>query len=338
MSSWGPSPAPRLARWSIWLPVSVMMFGGYARLAGAKPLLALIGFAAILASLGGFACAIAALCHRRDDESNVVGRSVAGLVVNSCLLALFFTAFVGGFKKGYTQSVKARESLASVKQSIEEARQDVRRSFDTTNGIKANPEVFDKTVDALKKASQQMEGESGRVMEASAAYLTELQQLSKLYDAEFKRLEEAHILDAGTLTNKAQIGERKEIVQQFLKVNGDIDRFVVAGEQNFRSEMTRRKVSQTRIEREVEAFRKSSQSRTPLIRAIRASDKRIGNGMLNVLTLLESDWGNWKYDRKSGGVVFSDQAILDQYLASLDDIVASGKQQVALQQRLISMQ
>ena len=60
--------------------------------------------------------------------------------------------------------------------------------------------------------------------------------------------------------------------------------------------------------------------------------------MLNVLTLLESDWGNWKYDRKSGGVVFSDQAILDQYLASLDDIVASGKQQVALQQRLISMQ
>ena len=338
MSSWGPSPAQRLARWSIWLPLSVMMFGGYSRLAGAKPLLALVGFAAIFAALGGFACGIAALCHRREEEANVVGRSVAGLVVNSCLLALFFTAFVGGFKKGYTQSVKARESLASVKQSIEEARQDVRRSFDTTNGIKANPEVFDKTVDALKKASQQMEGESGRVMEASAAYLTELQKLSKVYDAEFKRLEGANILEAGTLTNKAQIGERKEIVQHFLKVNGDIDRFVAAGEQNFRAEMTRRKVSQTRIDREVEAFRKASQSRTPLIRAIRASDKRIGNGMLNVLTLLESDWGNWEYDRKSGGVVFSDQAILDRYLASLDDIVASGKQQIALQQRLVSMQ
>ena len=314
------------------------MFGGYARVAGAKPLLALVGFAAILAALGGFACAIAALCHRRDGESSVVGRSVAGLVINSCLLALFFAAFVGGFKKGYTQSVKARESLASVKQSIEEARQDVRRSFDTTNGIKANPEVFDKTVAAMKKASQQVEGESGVVMEASAAYLTELQKLSRLYDAEFKRLESANILDASTLTNKAQIAERKEIVQHFLKVNEDVDRFVAAGEENFRAEMMRRKVSQTRIDREVEAFRKASQSRTPLIRAIRASDKRIGNAMFNVMVLLEKDWGNWECDAKTGGVVFSDQAILDQYQASLDDIVASGKQQVALQHRLISMQ
>src|SRR3954468_3161405 len=170
------SSAPRLARLSLWLPGSLLLLGWYGRISGQTnggPLLPLIGFAAMGAALAGFACGIAALCHRREGEPDVLGRSIAGLAINSCLLLLFFGAFVSGFKKGYARSVQARESMASVRQSLQQAQQDVRRSFDATNGIKAEPEVFDKTVSALKKASQQMEGESGLVMEASAAYLTE---------------------------------------------------------------------------------------------------------------------------------------------------------------------
>jgi len=203
--------------------------------------------------------------------------------------------------------------------------------------LKSDPAVFDKTIGALKRASQEMEGESGQVMEASAAYVTELQRLMKLYDAELKKLEAARLMDASTLKSKEQIQERKEIVQRFLKVNEDVDRFFVAGEANFKSEMARRKVSESRIDRELQAYRDSSQSRTPLIRAIRASDKRIGNSMLNVLTLLEGSWGNWNYDPKSGEVLFSDTTTLEQFKTYLDDIADSGKQQVALQKRLISI-
>jgi len=337
-----PSNAPRLARLSLWLPGSMFLLcAWYGRIYGqgnSGPLLPLIGLAAMLAALAGFGCGIAALCHRRDGESGVLGRGIAGLIVNSCLLVIFFAAFIGGFKKGYARSVQARESMDSVKQSLEQAQRDVRRSFDTTNGIKAEPEVFDKTVTALKKASQQMEGESAQVTEASAAYLTELQQLTRAYGAEYKKLEEAHVLDAGKLKAKEQIEQRKQVVQHFMKANEDIDRFVAESEKNFRSEMAKRKVSQTRIDREVAAFRKTSQPRTPLVRAIRASDRQIGNAMLNVLNLLEGDWGNWEYDANTGGVVFSDAAVLDKYKGYLDDIVVSGKQQVALQQRLISIQ
>jgi len=115
-----------------------MMVGGYTRLAGEEAasnqkVLMLIAFAAIFAGLGGYACAIAALCRRQENEPNVVGRSIAGLVINSCLLLLFFTAFVSGFNRGYTQAVKARESMVAVRRSLNEAKDDVQRSFDPTN-------------------------------------------------------------------------------------------------------------------------------------------------------------------------------------------------------------
>src|ERR1043166_267921 len=339
-SEQGGSSAPRLARLSAWLPISVMMIGGYARVAGQegnKPLLMLIGFAAIFAAFAGFACGIAALCRRQGREPNVLGRSIAGLVINSSLLLLFLTAFVSGFNRGYTQAVKARQTMASVKRSMDEAKDEVQRSFDPTNGVKADSSDLDKTLGALKKASQELEGESAVVMEASTAYLTELQRLTKIYEAEFKKLEAANLVDASSLKSKEDIQERKQMVQRFLKVNEDVDRFFAAGESNFKSEMVKRKVSQSRIDREVQAYRQASLNRAPLIRAIRAADKRIGNSMLNVLNLLEKDWGNWNYDDKAGEVLFSDTATLDQYKTYLDDIVTSGKQQVALQQRLVSI-
>jgi len=341
MDSHETSPALRLARSSIWLPLSVMIFGGYARAGGLssasnKPFAMLLGFAMIFASLAGFACGIAALCRRRGEVSVLV-RSVVGLIINCSLLLLFFSAFVQGFNRGYARSVKARESMASVKRTLDQTQDNLRRSFDSTNGIKSDPAVLDKTVDVLKKASQDAQGESALVLEASTAYLGELQRLTRLYDVELKSIESGRLLDASTLKTKEQIEQRRQVVQNFLKANSDIDRFVASSESSFRNELVRRKVSQTRMDREVAAFRESMQSRRPLLRAIRASDKNIGDSMLAVLNLLESNWGTWKYDPISAEVLFSDTATLDEYKTHLEEIGAAGKQQVALQQRFLSL-
>ena len=220
------SAAPRLATLSLWLPLGVILFCGYLHKAGganslSHALQVALGFVVIFAALGGFACGIAALCHRRDDESHVVGRSIAGLALSSFLIFTFLIGFVSGFQK----AVKARESVASLRQSIKEANADVRRSFDATNGITANPQVFDKAISAAKQASKDLPGESGQVLDASAAYLTELQRLSKAYEVEFKTVQSAHVLTATNLTSKDQIQPRKQIVTHFLQVNDDVDRF-----------------------------------------------------------------------------------------------------------------
>src|SRR5689334_22617910 len=98
------SPAPRLARFSLWLPLGIMIFCGYLRRIGgvnalSHSLQVALGFGVIIAGLGGFACGIAALCHRRDGEANVVGRSVAGLALSSFLILMFLIGFVSGFLK-----------------------------------------------------------------------------------------------------------------------------------------------------------------------------------------------------------------------------------------------
>jgi len=113
--------------------------------------------------------------------------------------------------------------MASLRNSIKEANADVRNSFDPTNGIKANPAVFDKAISQAKKASQELTGESALVMDASAAFLTELQGMSKAYEVEFKRLQSAHVLSPTNLTSKEQIKARKDVVQHFLAVNDDLE-------------------------------------------------------------------------------------------------------------------
>ena len=333
------SAALRLARLSVWLPLGIIVFFGYLhRFGGADSLShsvqAGLGFGVIITALGGFACGIAALCHRRDDEPNVVGKSVVGLALSSFMILMFLIGFVGGFQK----AVKARESVASLRQSIKEANADVRRSFDPTNGITANPQVFDKAITAAKQASKDLPGESGQVLDASAAYLTELQRLSKAYEVEFKTVQSAHVLTATNLTSKDQIQPRKQIVTHFLQVNDDVDRFVAASGSAFKNELVKRNVSQQRIQREVDAFRSASQPRTPLVREIRSTDRQIGNAMLNILALYESEWGRWRYDAQSGKVLFSDAATLGKYTDYLDQIGASARQQVALQRRLLDIQ
>src|SRR6267143_2958142 len=116
------SPAPRLARFSVWLPLGIIIFSAYLhRFGGANSLShsvqVALGFAVIAAALGGFACGIAALCHRGEGETNVVGRSILGLALSSFLILMFLIGFVSGFQR----AVKARESVASLRQSIKEA-------------------------------------------------------------------------------------------------------------------------------------------------------------------------------------------------------------------------
>ena len=335
----GPSAAGKLAQLSVWLPLGVIIFTGYLhRFGGSHALpqwaMALLGFGVVIVALGGFACGIAALCRRSEGDSTVTGRSIAGLALSSFLMILFFV----GFTNGFTRAIKARQTMASFSQSLREANADVRRSFDSTNGIKPNPALFDKAITAAKQASQELPGESGLVMEASAAYLTELQRLSKAYDAEFTRLQKAQILSTSNLTNKNQIQSRKAIVGHFLQVNDDMDRFVGGSESAFKTEMTKRNVSEARIRNETEAFRRSFQTRAPLVREIRASDKSIGGGMLDVLNLLESEWGRWRYDAPSEKVIFSDTATLTKYNNYLDQISNSARQEVALQKRLLDIQ
>src|SRR5438874_6493400 len=92
------SAALRLARLSVWLPLGIIVFFGYLhRFGGADSLShsvqAGLGFGVIITALGGFACGIAALCHRRDDEPNVVGKSVVGLALSSFMILMFLIGF-----------------------------------------------------------------------------------------------------------------------------------------------------------------------------------------------------------------------------------------------------
>ena len=63
----------------------------------------------------------------------------------------------------------------------------------------------------------------------------------------------------------------------------------------------------------------------------------MGNAMLAVLNLFDTQWGQWNYDATSHKVRFQDRTILDQYNALMADIKQAGTAETDATKRLAAI-
>src|SRR5688572_28859250 len=82
----------------------------------ALPLVGLaVGLLSLLVVAAGFVCSLIALCNvGRLGREGLLGRGIAGLVLNGLFLTIIGVAVVHGFRQGRGQTVKARESQRDV--------------------------------------------------------------------------------------------------------------------------------------------------------------------------------------------------------------------------------
>jgi len=278
---------------------------------------------------GGFISGILALvCMKPGGRGTIVFRALAGMLISSLLLAIA----VPNFLKARQQALANRKANAELQSASKDFRSEAVKAL--KEGRPADLTGFKRRLDETAETST---GEAAALSRGTSAYLKKLQSLQATYNRAASDLTNAHVLRSSDLTEREQLQPRKVVVQQFLNANDTIRGFLKSSDENFRGELVRQQVSPAAVSSALGEFRKSSAAQMPLILEIRKADTRMGEAMLSVLDLLDSNWGQWQYNSASGKLRFNSTTAVQRYNTYLQEIDSAREDQTAAQQKLAAL-
>jgi hypothetical protein len=287
----------------------------------------------LLLLVAGIACAIIALCGiPRFGRARLLGKGVAGLIINGLLVAIFISNFIVSFNK----SLKSRQAQREMNTAVSELHSNVQKSFDPKSGI-TNVDLSG-FQNQLKDASEKMPGEDALLVQATSAHVARIQNALKHYQVAAGKLRETEVLNNLNLTDKEQITSRREVVESFLARNTEFASIITNAEKNILADLARLQVSSAKTEQFMAGYRSKARLVDPLIIQIRQCDDQMGKAMLGVLDLLEADWGKWNYDSTASQTHFEKAASRESYRNFILAIQTAGSDQLRLQKKLISLQ
>lgn len=273
--------------------------------------------------------------YRRGNEGALV-RAVLGMIISGTLLGFWGVGFV----RGYRMAMQNRKAAQAVAQAAKEIKQDMKKEL-AEKGT-ASPDASQAGAEKLKKAfdnaSKQLTGDDALVAQAGAYYMARLQNVVNDYTAAAQAIKSPLVfMNMNGVDQREQLATRKATVNKFLEANEKMLSFITKAEIIFREELVRAKVSPAALETALKGYRQTADERNYLTIQIRMDDQRIGNAMLGMLDLLDSNWGNWKYNPDKKNVIFQDTDAVAKYNEYFKDMTAAGKEQAKLQSQLLSL-
>ncbi len=300
--------------------------------------LLITGVVCALLILAGFVLAILALCAiPKHGSTGILGRGIAGLLLNGLMVGLAALAFAGGVTRG----MKSRQATQDLKDTVEDMQTSLRESYDPEQGMTnlgAGVDQLGRLGNQMQEASQNFSGHDAVIMQTMALYLKRLQVVAKKYEVAGENFQAGAVLNVGTLTNKSQIEPRREVVRQLLTANAELKNAILGSEKNLRTELAKARVPEEQIENVIKGFKRTAAPKHALIRQIRECDERIGDAALGALDLFETQWSKWHYDSAANELTFETDAANESYGVFLDTINTASEEQVTLQGQLLRLQ
>jgi hypothetical protein len=299
--------------------------------ASGAPLLLIFGFVEVAFFLGGTLLGVLAIVLAKPGQrTSVIRSAVCGLA----LLGLLAAIAVPNFVRARSLALQRNQSIQELHSAVVDVRTQAAAAL--TNGGKTtvdSQEVFR----SLNRLAENGSGDTAAVANGSQLFLKRLQSYQRAYSRAASELTAAKVLTASNLTQRAQIADRKAIVQKFLDANHDLKTFLVQSKSNYRQEMTAAGISPEQIQAALNGFGKNWDSHGPFIVIIRETDDDLGHAMLGVLNLFDTQWGQWSYDTSARLVRFQDHTTLVQYNALMAEIKQAASDQAAAQKRLAAL-
>ena len=260
----------------------------------------------------------------------VIPRAVIGLVLSGLLVAIAVPNFV----RARSLALQRNQALEDLHATADEYRAQAMASL--TNS-QQQPVDSQRLQQSLNRAANKTSGETAALLRASQLYLGHMQACQHNYEQASRALLAGKVLGAANLQQRGQIQDRKALVLAFLNANDSFKAFLKNGESNYRKELSSFEISAEQKEAAVAGFHKTFTVQTPLLLEIREADDRMGEAMLSVLNLLDTQWGKWRYDTQTELVRFEDHAALGKYNSLVTEINEAGVKQTAAQKRLATI-
>jgi hypothetical protein len=214
---------------------------------------------------------------------------------------------------------------------------DLKKNFDPKKGItNVDFTEFDRFREGFKNASQNLSGDDAIIAKADTAYMDRIQAAAANYHAAIDKLRNTQVLQKLDSSDKQQLAVRREVVQQFLDTNSAFKQVILTSEDKMRVDLTVALVPDAKINSFMQAFHAATSYRSSISLKIRDCDDRIGGAMLEILNLLDREWGHWKADPNIDKLNFESASALNAYKENLNVINLAGKEQLRLQTLLVN--
>jgi len=268
---------------------------------------------------------LALVFMKPGGRGTIIFRACTGILMSSLFLAIFIPHFI-----------RARDKAMARRKSYDEiqaASQDLKR--DAAQALKdGRPADVTRFQQSLDKAAKSGEGEPAAIMKGTSAYVQKIQTVQASYTRAVDEFSTAHVLRVSDLTARDQLQSRKVIVQKFIEANAAVKDLVRHNEETFREELSKQHVSPAGVASALAGFHKPAAAQTPLVLEIRDTDSRMGNATLGVLNLLDSNWGQWRYNSANGKLSFDSPSTFQTYNAYLSEIDSAKEDQRLAQAKL----
>ncbi|WP_150107271.1 hypothetical protein [Pedosphaera parvula] len=278
---------------------------------------------------------ISAIVALRNNERGVFGRALAGLLINAALIALL----VLGLPVVYAikERVHKQKVMANVQESERQLQADTKKAFEAGTGTRSASDRLQKFQKSMENAAQDLKGDDALVLNASSAYLKQLQILTKQYTDAANPILHPSVLNMSEVKEKEDLDVKRKAVVKFLIANEEFKLFIMKGEAPLKEELEKLHVSERTAESCLRGFRGKQYLRTTVVK-IRELDTRIGNTTLSMLDILDTNWGKWNYRSDKKNVLIEDHDALERYNAFCKELMAAGRSQAMLQKQLLKEQ
>jgi len=112
---------------------------------------------------------------------------------------------------------------------------------------------------------------------------------------------------------KDDLAPREKLAREFIDVNKRMKESMENGEQYLREELVKQNVHPGRIKTVIQDVHTKMATRRPLMVDLRETQVEIGEEKLQALTLLETNWGRWRYNDSTRKIVFNDSSQARQF-------------------------
>jgi hypothetical protein len=305
--------------------------------ANASPSLKLaLGILCALFILAGFVFSIIALAGiHQDGSQGILAKSISGLAINGLLVSFFVFGFISAFNRARQSHQTMKETMATVS----DLRSSVRRSFDPEKGI-TNTDLshFDRLQTQFSNASQTLSGDDAIIVKAMQAYTSRMQTALQHYQVSLKKLTDAKVLSHLDLSDKKELADRREVVKQFMAVNGELKGVITNSEKGIEDDLVRLQLPPDKVRQFMLGYHSKGAPINALTSQIRDCDDQLGQAMLAALDMLDARWGEWHYDSSVNQIRFDDSAVGDAYREQVAAIQAAAQKQIGLQKKMVSLQ
>jgi hypothetical protein len=339
------SPQPfcrRAAKWAVWLPVigGLLIYGGNSALQGVSGPVGLLGRLAIVAifcviEVASLILGTIALCGVREyGPDRLFWRGIRSVVFSLIALALS-ASFIMNLVRAGIENRRALFAWTSISvrarahKPADDAPAKQPENPATAVTPPAQPALqTNAPPDPSLVAVPQATPDDPLVAKAAAACVQKMMGLAASYTSADRALQRPPVLDMSMITKREQVLARKDLVKKFLAANEKLEALTANGEEVFRKELALAHCTPEKTEATADAYRRSIQDRKTVLLKLRNADERRAAAMLGILEVMDSSFGQWKYDQEAKRLLFSDGGALHNYLSyreAMDSATADQK-------------